>query len=365
MPGLKTALLGLLVVMAFACSSTSTANSTRDAASGGATASGGTNSGGATEKGGASGTGGASGNDAPSNQDGSSACGTQQWLQTNWPTSSSFFNLSASQDRVFARTWDSLNGGRVFLTADNGANWAQIGSADTDIDILSIVMVNTNILAGTWEGFYLSTSGGTSWNAATPTGIPADTAIRSIAMMHTTLFAGTMGHVWTSSDNGSTWTEATSGIPATATITSIVANGSAILAGSDGNGVFITTNAGTSWTAINSGLVDTHISQLVAMGTRLFAVTLNGVFVSANDGTSWAADSSGLKNINCFLVANDQLLAGTDDSGVHLSLDSGATWTSFSSGMPESTRVWSLAASSDSVFAGTDSGIWRVGCGGR
>jgi len=90
------------------------------------------------------------------------------WTQTNWPASNSFFSLYTFQDKVFARIWDSLNGGRMFLTIDDGTNWTQISSADSDIDILSIVMLNSNILAGTWNGFYLSIDGGTTWNAVTP-----------------------------------------------------------------------------------------------------------------------------------------------------------------------------------------------------
>jgi hypothetical protein len=280
------------------------------------------------------------------------------WIQTNWPASSSFFSLYTCQDKVFARIWDSLNGGRMFLTTDDGANWTQISSADSDIDILSIVILNSNILAGTWNGFYLSTDGGTTWNAVTPTGIPVDTAIWSIVMIDTTLFAGTTGDIYKSSDNGNTWTEVNSGIPVDARITSIVASGNAIFAGSASNGIFKTTNGGTSWTEINSGLTNTHISQLAAMDTKLLAVTLDGVFVSDNDGMSWAAGTSGLENVNCFVVVNDQLFAGTDDNGVYLSVDGGVTWTSFSSGIPANTRVWSLAVSSDGIFAGTSSGVW-------
>ena len=283
-----------------------------------------------------------------------------QWIQTNWPESNSFFNLYTSQDMVFARTWDSLNGGRMFLSADNGANWTQISSAATNIDILSIVMLNNNIIAGTWNGFYRSTYGDINWNAVNPTGIPADTAIRSVAMINTSLFAGTRGDVFKSSDSGNTWAEVKSGIPVNACITSFVGSGNAIFAGSDSNGVFITTNGGTSWTAIDSGLADRHISQLAVMGTKLFAVTLNGVFVSGNNGTSWAANSSSLKNINCFIAVNNQLFAGTDSSGVYLSADSGVSWNAVNSGMPANTRVWSLAASSDNIFAGTRSGVWRT-----
>jgi len=309
-------------------------------------------------------------NGAASNQDGSSTnrtparlagmAASAQWTQTNWSAGNSYFNLYTSQAWVFARTWDSLIGGRVFLTADSGANWTQISSADTDIDILSVVVSSNNILAGTWNGLYLSASGGTSWNAFSPTGMPADTALLSIAKIDTTLFAGTLGDVYKSADDGTTWTEVKAGIPSDAITTSIVASGNAVLAGSSSSGVFITTNGGTSWSAVNSGLTDTRISQLAVMGSKLFAVTLSGVFVSSNNGTSWAADGSGLKNINCFVVVSDQLFAGTDNSGVYSSLDSGATWTPFNLGMPDSTRVWSLAATSDNLFAGTDSGVWRT-----
>jgi hypothetical protein len=324
-----------------------------------------------------------------------------QWVQTDWPASNSFFDLYAGQGMVFARTWDSLNGGRVFLTADSGTNWDQMSSADSDIDVLSIVIWDDNILAGTWNGFYLPTLDDTdwSWHVVTPTGIPADTAILSTAVIGDTLYAGAIGHIYESSaDDPNIWTEAGTGIPANVRITCIATNGNAIFAGSDSNGVFIATNDGASWTAMNFGLADTHISQLTAMGTKLFAVTSKGVFVSdVNDvsyvsdadgpiwvsdpngttwllgpnGTAWTsdaghtiwvADSSGLKNVNCLLAADDLLLAGTDANGVYLSADSGLTWTPFSSGMSDDTRVWSLVASSDNlfIFAGTDSGVWRI-----
>jgi len=280
------------------------------------------------------------------------------WIQTAWPASNNFFSLYNNKNKVFARIWDSLNGGRMFLTTDDGTNWTQIGSADSSIDILSIVMLDSRILAGTWNGFIQSTDNGKTWNAVTPTGIPADTAIWSIVMINTTLFAGTTGDIYKSSDNGKTWTEIGSGIAADARITSIVASGDDIFASSASNGVFKTTNSGTNWTAINSNLTDTHISQLVVLDTKLFAVTLKGVFVSDNSGTSWAADTSFLKNVNCFVAVNDQLIAGTDDNGAYLSIDKGATWTSFSLGIPANTRVWSLAVNADGIFAGTSSGVW-------
>ena len=284
-----------------------------------------------------------------------------QWTQTNWSISSNFLKLHINQDKVFAQTWDTLAGGRLYLSTDAGSNWTQIAAADDTTDILSLVMIHDTILAGTWNGLYRSTAGSTSWTEVTATGIPADTAIWSLAMVDADLFAGTRGKIYKSSDSGASWTDMSSGLLSSACITSIVPSGSAILAGSDSNGVFITTNGGTSWTAINTGLTNKRIFQLAAMGNKLFAVTLGGVFSASNNGTStsWAAYSSSIGRINGFIAINNQLFAGTDSSAVYLSTDSGATWGSSGSGMTANTRVWSLATSSGyDLFAGTSSGIW-------
>jgi ligand-binding sensor domain-containing protein len=179
-------------------------------------------------------------------------------------------------------------------------------------------------------------------------------------MLDTILFAGTQGGIYKSSDNAATWDEIGSGIPGEACITSFISGGGAIFTASSTAGVFRTTNEGANWSEINTGLTDTHISQLVVSGPKLIAVTLNGVFVSEDDGTSWEAYSSDLKNINCFIVVDGQLFAGTDSSGVYRSINNGLTWTPFSSELPPDTRIWSMAADSDTLFAGTDSGVWRI-----
>lgn len=291
-----------------------------------------------------------------------------QWMQTNWQESNIFFDLYANQDIVFARIWDSYNGGRMFFTDDNGTNWAQISSTDSDIDILSVVMWNNNILAGTWNGFYRCTLDDIYWEPFEPNGIPADTAVWSTAKIGDNIFAGAMGSIYESSiEDVNVWTEISTGISADARITSIVANGNAIFAGSDSNGVFITTNDQTGWTAINSGLTDKHISQLASIDTKLFAITLkDGVFISDSNGSDWISDaneiiwtpdSSDLKNINCLLSFNNALLAGTDSNGVYFSADKGLNWIPVNSGMPDNTRIWSLAATDTNIFAGTSKGV--------
>ncbi len=107
-----------------------------------------------------------------------------------------------------------------------------------------------------------------------------------------------------------------------------------------------------------------HISQLAAVGSRLYAATLGGVYVSNDAGSSWAADKVSPKNVNRYLVINNQILAGTDDSAVFLSADNGVSWAALGTGLPDTSRIWSLVANGNNVFAGTDSGIWRLSCGG-
>ena len=282
-----------------------------------------------------------------------------KWDQTLWSESNNYFKLYSSQNKVFAQTWDTINGGRMFLTSNGGTSWTQVASADNNTDILSLAFVNSNLLAGTWNGFYQSTTSGTSWAAITPTGLPVDSAISSVAMINGTLYAGSKGSIYKSSDNGTTWTEVKTGIPATARITSFVASGTSVIAGSDTSGVFITANSGTSWTTITSGLTDLHLTQLVVLGNKLFAVTLNGVFISTNNGTTWTAYSTGPKAVvNCFAVAKNLFIAGTDTSGAYLSSDSGLTWVS--TGMYKHARVWSLTVTGDTIFAGTSIGIQRT-----
>jgi photosystem II stability/assembly factor-like uncharacterized protein len=285
---------------------------------------------------------------------------SSQWVKTNWSASTGFFELYSGRNTVFARTWDTINGGQMFLTADSGETWTRIGSADNDVDILSVVLLNSGILAGTWDGFFQSPLDNIRWNAAALTGIPASSIIWSVTMTATALFAGAKGSVYRSSDSGATWTEIKSGIPVNARITSFAVNDNSVFAGSDSNGVFTATSGGTSWTAVNTGLEDKHITQLAAMGGKLFAATLKGVYESDNSGTSWKAGDSAIKKANCFLVMDDQLFAGTDSSGVYRSADSGATWAAFNEGMPAGTRVWSLAADDNYIFAGTGDGVFRV-----
>jgi hypothetical protein len=288
---------------------------------------------------------------------GFAASGHAQWSKTNWTATSSYFDLYSNQNNVVARTWDTLNAGRTFVTSDTGANWTLV-AADSSKDILSVVVLSDTMLAGTWNGLISTTVGSTSWTGLTPAGFAADITICAISMINTTLYAGTVGTVYKSSNSGSSWTEVKTGIPANARITSFAGIGNAVFAASDTSGVYVTTDAGASWSSINTGLTDRNIAQLVTMGDRLFAITLKGgTFVSSNNGTIWTGIT--LADINCLVVAGGRLFAGTDTAGMYMSSDNGITWDTITiTGLAAGTRIWSMVVTGTSLMAGTSDGVW-------
>lgn len=290
---------------------------------------------------------------------GFAASGHAQWTKTNWTEAAGYFRLYSDRNHVIARTWDTMNAGRTFVTSDNGGNWTRV-AADSSTDILSVVLLSDTLLAGTWNGLIRTTVGDTSWTVLTPAGFASDTAISALSMINATLYAGAVGTVYKSSDSGDSWTEIKTGIPAGARITSFAGIGNAVFAASDTKGVYGTTDSGASWSAVNTGLTDLNVAQLATTGDRLFAVTLKGgTFVSGNSGTSWTGIAPA--DINCLAVADGKLLAGTDTAGLLMSSDNGATWETIAiTGLAEGTRIWSLAVTGASLMAGTNDGVWTA-----
>ena len=162
------------------------------------------------------------------------------------------------------------------------------------MDITALIVYSsgagdTNLLAGTSGGVFLSTNNGTSWTAAN-SGLPKN-------MDDTTKYISVTGFSF--SPNG--------------------AGGTNLFAGTRGGGIFLSTNDGTSWNAVDSGLTNNDVRCLAVSGKNLFAGTHGGgVFFSKNNGTSWTAVNSGMTDtlVRSLAVSGASLFAGTQGSGV-------------------------------------------------
>jgi hypothetical protein len=186
----------------------------------------------------------------------------------------------------------------------------------TDLDVISLAVSGTNLLAGTKNGAFSSINNGTGWSASDLT----YQAVTAVAFSGGNLVAGVFvgytgeARISISANNGTSWAVVDSGVKQ---VNAFAVSGTSLFAGTWG-GVLLSTNNGRSWTAVNSGLRYLPVNALAVSGTNLFAGTYGGVFLSTNNGISWTAVNSGLTStiINAFAVDSTYLYAGTDAAGV-------------------------------------------------
>ncbi len=126
------------------------------------------------------------------------------------------------------------------ISADTGATWNQpIWNAPFYATIFSLASLDTNILAGTDEGLFISKNHGESWDSL-GTSLPRsqNNPIYSILTIHGNIFAASYGAgVFRSTDNGLTWTSINDGL------TNLIAyalftDGASLFIGIDGAGVW-------------------------------------------------------------------------------------------------------------------------------
>jgi hypothetical protein len=226
--------------------------------------------------------------------------------------------------------------------------WSQVDGLGGS-GLTSSAVVGTNFFAGTSNGLFVSTDGGTSWTA---TGL-TNTYVSSLAVSGTNLFAGTGGGVFLSTNNGTSWTPVNTGLT-NADVRALAVSGTNLFAGTD-DGVSLSTNYGTSWVTVNIGITGTPVFALAVSGMNLFAGTGNGVFVSTNSGASWTGGGTSIglryRLVEALAVSGSNLFAG-GVGALYLSSDNGASWTTLYS--TPSLWIHALVISGGNVFAADD-----------
>ena len=101
----------------------------------------------------------------------------------------------------------------------------------------------------------------------------------------------------------------------------------------------------------------------------LYLVSNDAVFASANDGETWnafctrpAGDAIGLVITDVAQQAGITMYLAFQDKGVFRSTDAGEQWTRLNDGLMGRT-ISKVAAIGDTVFAGTDKGLYRLDAG--
>lgn len=136
-------------------------------------------------------------------------------------------------------------------------------------------------------------------------------------------------------------------------------------------GIYRLTVDAAVWTPVN---VDTSIEQLqmpmAEHANTLYMVSTDEVLASTDDGETWKALGARPEGNPIDLVVIDAaagrsaretvtIYLALPDSTIFRSTDAGKRWTPVNSGLTDR-RIYKLAAIGDTVFAGTDKGLYRL-----
>ena len=99
------------------------------------------------------------------------------------------------------------------------------------------------------------------------------------------------------------------------------------------------------------------VNCFLVNNTTILAGTPYGVYLSDDNGSTWKTAATGIsnKNVKAFTISGTSIFAGTASDGVYMSLDNGIGWISISGNIGD-TKITSLAVNGTNLFAGTETG---------
>jgi hypothetical protein len=281
---------------------------------------------------------------------------------TSWNESNSGIKNNTIQcltTDIMNNVYAGTNGSGVYKSTNNGASWINGHGILATLSVNSLLVVDTNIYAGTNDGVYQSTDYGMTWQY--PSIDIAGYNVSSLTYDGSVLYAGTYNDgVFASADGGLNWVQVNNGLTDT-TINTIVAKGNNIFVGTYG-GVFISTNSGTLWTPVNTGLTTPYIYNLIVNSNGdVYAGTDNGIYITTNNGLQWNQANNGLTTlfITSLVAVNGNVIAGSYYGGTRITTDNGGSWTDFNQGWSGNNDIWSLATDGVTIYSGmTSNGVW-------
>jgi photosystem II stability/assembly factor-like uncharacterized protein len=276
---------------------------------------------------------------------------------------------------IYAGTWHL-----VWKTLDGGATWAPAhGGMIDDSDVMTLTIDRRrpqNVYATACTGIYHSTDGAAQWTKLN--GIPfSSRRTRAFAQGEDVnlLLAGTTEGLWISQDSGDSWYRMT---PKELVVNAvIVQRGGTIILGTEGAGVLRSSDLGLTWVASNSGFLERFVFKLLfddGGGRVVVAIWddrhYGGVFVSPRVGGPWTRMGEGLDGhqVLSLAILGNTIFAGTD-AGIFERAPEARAWTLLSTlidGRDVPLRVTELLAlPPDRLLAATSNGVIYSPDGGR
>ena len=140
--------------------------------------------------------------------------------------------------------------------------------------------------------------------------------------------------------------------------TLFVASNAELYAGS-GTDLYKLANDGQRWNRINRSTPFEGSWQIIEHGNTLYVISDTEVFASVDSGETW--DSLGLRPEGHLIgsaITDEAFYLGLVE-GVFGSTDTGKSWTPLNDGLADK-KIRALAAVENTLFVGTDSGLYRL-----
>jgi photosystem II stability/assembly factor-like uncharacterized protein len=232
-------------------------------------------------------------------------------------------------------------------TLDGGQTWTRAGSKETgmidDSDIFAIQINEANpdnVLMSACSGIYSSRDATAKWTKIQ--GIPYTSRRTHVIYQHPSkpevIFAGTTEGLWLTTDGGTNWNLKTSRKLIINAIAIHPDKPSRVLVGTEDMGVLISSDGGETYEISNAGFISRQIRTITADRTernRIYAGVIfdsagGGFFISEDGGITWQQSNNGMGVRDIYAIHQDQknpavLYAGTN-YGLFRSDDRGKNW---------------------------------------
>ncbi|HEY6162687.1 MAG TPA: hypothetical protein VI112_15770, partial [Bacteroidia bacterium] len=233
------------------------------------------------------------------------------WENTSGPPGKFFWCVSKKGNEILASDWGDQY--RVFRSENSGQSWIQC--TNPPWGAMTVHRCGNNILAGD----FLSDDSGYTWQTVLHT----QYGISRIIEMNGDCYALSKWEkkIYRSHDCGYTWED-------------------------------VSFNIHIPYWSMD----DIFISD----STIYVAEWADGVFCRRLSDTVWETRNNGLQlGVDCLYGKNNELWAGTTDSGIFYSNNGGVNWQRDNVGYPLGIRAQCFAANDSFVFCGTASGLYK------